>query len=239
MAVGDSRAAGIAAAVPEAAVLDLAESDSGAICADNASLIAQELHRIDALLIGPGLDDAEQTRGMLERLAELAESVELPPIVLDAYALGALAIIGQAPEPWRGKLVLTPNIGEAARLLQVDPDELDDIGQAAADIALRYQAVVSCFGYVAEPGGRRWVLDTGHPGLGTSGSGDVLAGAVAGLCARGAENSQAACWGTYLHAAAGDRLAARIGALGFLARELLDEIPSVLSELQTFNDQGS
>ena len=72
----------------------------------------------------------------------------------------------------------------------------------------------------------------GHPGLGTSGSGDVLAGAITGLLARGASADQAACWGTFLHAVAGDRLAARVGRLGFLARELVDQLPIVLTETE-------
>ena len=69
-------------------------------------------------------------------------------------------------------------------------------------------------------GGRAWEITTGHGGLGTSGSGDVLSGTIAGLRARGTTDAQAACWGTHLHAAAGDRLASRLGGLGYLAREL-------------------
>ena len=85
------------------------------------------------------------------------------------------------------------------------------------------------------PGRRMGVLtpDGGLSRLGTSGSGDVLAGAVGGLLARGAEPAQAAVWGQYAHAAAGDRLAARAGRVGFLARELLDELPQVLAALHT------
>jgi NAD(P)H-hydrate repair Nnr-like enzyme with NAD(P)H-hydrate dehydratase domain len=60
----------------------------------------------------------------------------------------------------------------------------------------------------------------------------VLAGAIAGLLARGADLAQAACWGTYLHGTAGDRLAARVGRLGFLARDLVDELPLVLVETE-------
>ena len=85
---------------------------------------------------------------------------------------------------------------------------------------------------IVTPAGDRWLVPAGHSGLGTSGSGDVLAGALVGLLARGVEPAQAACWATYLHAAAGDRLAARVGSLGFLARELLDQLPLVLTELQ-------
>jgi NAD(P)H-hydrate repair Nnr-like enzyme with NAD(P)H-hydrate dehydratase domain len=60
----------------------------------------------------------------------------------------------------------------------------------------------------------------------------VLAGAVAGLLARGADPAQAACWATYLHATAGDRLAPRVGRLGFLAREVVDELPLVLVQAE-------
>jgi NAD(P)H-hydrate repair Nnr-like enzyme with NAD(P)H-hydrate dehydratase domain len=60
----------------------------------------------------------------------------------------------------------------------------------------------------------------------------VLAGAITGLLARGADAAQAACWGTYLHAIAGDRLAARVGRLGFLARDLVDQLPVVLTETE-------
>ena len=69
------------------------------------------------------------------------------------------------------------------------------------------------------------------PGLGVSGSGDVQAGIVTGLLARGADPVQAAVWGAFLHARPGERLAASVGAVGYLASELLGEVPRVLSEL--------
>lgn len=65
----------------------------------------------------------------------------------------------------------------------------------------------------------------GSIALGTSGSGDVLAGIIGGLLARGAAPEQAACWGLFVHAAAAARLAPTRGELGLLARELLDELP--------------
>jgi len=92
--------------------------------------------------------------------------------------------------------------------------------------------VATVHGEVACADGRRWSTGTGTIGLGTSGSGDVLAGAVAGVAARGGDAAQAACWGTYLHASAGDRLVATMGTVGYLARELLDEIPRVLATIE-------
>ena len=110
-------------------------------------------------------------------------------------------------------------------------DGLDPV-DAARRVAAEYQAVVAFQGTIADPGGKCWQVSAGHPGLGTSGSGDVLAGAVIGLLARGAAGAQAAVWGTYLHAVAGERLAARVGRLGFLARELAAQLPIVLTETE-------
>ena len=118
------------------------------------------------------------------------------------------------------------------------------------ELAEKYGAVVSCQGVIAGPGGEAagrsagkapagrgaagaslWEITTGHSGLGTSGSGDVLSGTIAGLRARGTTDAQAACWGTHLHASAGDRLASRLGGLGYLARELTEELPPLMMEL--------
>ncbi len=101
-------------------------------------------------------------------------------------------------------------------------------GQRAAE---RFQSVVVMKGatsFVVTPAGQAWRHDGGVVGLGTSGSGDVLAGIIAGLLARGAAPERAARWGVYLHAAAGARLTEALGPLGFLASDLLDVLPKVL-----------
>jgi NAD(P)H-hydrate repair Nnr-like enzyme with NAD(P)H-hydrate dehydratase domain len=104
----------------------------------------------------------------------------------------------------------------------------------AREAAERLGCVVALKGattHVAAPDGRAWANEGGSVGLGTSGSGDTLAGLVAGLLARGAEPAQALVWGVYVHAEAGARLSRRIGELGFLARELPAEMPGILTEL--------
>ncbi len=227
LAVASSVAPAVAVAVPESGVTGLPESDAGTVLgAAAASAVADRLARADAVLAGPGLDDADEAVALL---AGLASAQDPPPLVADAYALSALPSVPDGA--FAGSLVLTPNAAEAARLLDRSPEDLDDVVGAASDIARRYGAVVTVQNAVSD-GGTTWTVPSGHSGLGTSGSGDVLAGAVAGLVARGASLPQAACWATYLHASAGDRLAARVGRLGFLARELLDELPAVLSELR-------
>ena len=227
-AVPESVSVALAVAVPEASATgfpdDLRAHPDGGL---DAALAVVELS--DAVLVGPGLDDPEQTRVLLD---VVLPAVRGRPVVLDAFALGLLPAVAGDEAALPDTLVLTPNKAEAARLLEVRDDDLgEDDTEVARAIAERWHGVVSYKGVVAG-GGSSYATGTGHAGLGTSGSGDVLSGAVAGLLARGVDPLWATVWASYLHAAAGDRLAARVGALGFLARELLYEIPLVLTELQ-------
>lgn len=227
MAVAESAAVALAVATPEAGVIGLPENDRGSVLPEIAERLADEIDRADAILIGSGLDDAELAGRLLADVQPALSEVGAP-VLLDAFALGALAGRPEMVEALAGRLVLTPNGAEGARLLEqdaVDPDT--DVPR----MARRYGAVVSTMGRIADRE-RFWQITTGRSGLGTSGSGDVLAGAIAGLLARGAEPAQAACWGTHLHAVAGDRLTAAVGALGFLARELAATLPTALAELQ-------
>jgi ADP-dependent NAD(P)H-hydrate dehydratase len=214
-------AIGLGIALPEAMVVGL----PGGVTAADADELAGRADGAECVVVGPGLLDKDEARDLL---AALLPQLDCPSLVLDAVALTALA--GE-PQLLAGRagVVLTPNGGEMAALL--DGEELEG-REAAARVAERYGAVVSTQGWVVRPDGRAWRDESGGIGLGTSGSGDVLAGAVGGLLARGADPDQAAVWGQYVHAAAGDRLAARAGRVGFLARELLDELPQVLTTLR-------
>ena len=82
--------------------------------------------------------------------------------------------------------------------------------------------------HVVHPNGRAWTYSGGAPGLGVSGSGDVLAGIVGGLLARGADPLAALLWGVWLHGEAGAALAKKVGPIGFLAREIAAEVPALL-----------
>jgi ADP-dependent NAD(P)H-hydrate dehydratase len=228
MAVAASAAIALAVAVPEAGVVGLPENERGSVLGNDLGAIADDLHSADAVIVGPGLDDAEQATILVRRL--LPNLNDQAWLVLDAYALSALSELADAIEPVAGRIVLTPNGREAEILLG---RELQNPRVDVPKIAERYAAVVSCQGTIADPAGAVWQVSAGHDGLATSGSGDVLAGALGGLLGRHAEGAQSAVWATYAHAAAGDRLAARVGRLGFLAREILDELPGILVELDT------
>jgi ADP-dependent NAD(P)H-hydrate dehydratase len=225
LAVAGSAAVALAVATPESGVTGLPENAAGSVLGEDLTAIESDLGRADVVVVGPGLDDAEQAKLLLQTLLPLLNPEAW--LLLDAYALPALAELDADKRPDR--LALTPNTTEASVLLGRDLG--DDLAAEVAVIAERYAAIVSCQGVVAGPDGRTWRISAGHGGLATSGSGDVLAGALAGILARGADGDQAACWATHVHAAAGDRLAAGVGPLGFLAHELLDQLPRVMVEL--------
>lgn len=226
LAVAEAVAPAMAVATPEAGVIGLPQTAQGSVTAEGVELLEDDLGSADVVVIGPGLDDAELTADLLEAALPLVSDDAW--LVLDAYALGVLPGMKDAVAPFAGRLVLTPNTSEGARLLGRD---LDDLEADTPEIARTYGAVVSCHTVVADPDGQAWRTGVGQIGLATSGSGDVLAGAVAGILARGTEPAQAVCWASHVHAAAGDRLAAGVGRLGFLASELLAELPRVLVEL--------
>jgi ADP-dependent NAD(P)H-hydrate dehydratase len=214
LAVEASTAAALSIAVPEAKVVSLPEWH-GDVPEDLLALARDA----DVVVIGPGLDDVDETARLMSKILDVTN--EDAAIVLDAYALGALSrdpglLAGRPP-----RVVLTPNVTEARYLLGAAPG---DLAEAAMALAERHRAVVSLYGHIAAPDGRRWREESGDAGLGTSGSGDVRAGIVAGLLGRGADPAQAACWGAYVHAVSGQRLSPRYGRTGFLAREIVDEV---------------
>ncbi|MBM0235087.1 NAD(P)H-hydrate dehydratase [Micromonospora sp. STR1_7] len=225
LAAAESTAATLSIEVPEALVVGLPETPDGAVAADRDGQLGELVAQADVVALGPGLKAIDETNRLLGLVLDAARPQT--SLVLDAYALGALShdpglLVGSGRP-----VVLTPNVTEAGHLLGRDPG--DDLDAEAAELAARYEAVVSLYGHVATPDGRGWREESGDAGLGTSGSGDVLAGLLAGLLSRGADPAQAACWGSFAHAVSGQRLIPRYGRIGFLARELLDEIPRTLA----------
>lgn len=220
----------LALALPEAAVYALPENDGGEIDPSAAGAVVELASSVKAVLLGPGMSDLQAATGLVAAvLPELHTTT-----VLDALALAHLTDHPDGVHHLDGRVVLTPNSTELARTLHIEEED-DDDARRTVELAETTGAVVSSGGpvtWVAAPATGLWQVETGGPGLGVSGSGDVQAGVVLGLCARGAEPEQAAAWAAYLHGRAGDRLAAQVGALGFLARELPSQIAQVLSELE-------
>lgn len=225
IATAASVAPGMALAVPEALVLGLAQNGQGEIVRGHRALDGA-MAACDAAVIGPGMASSATTTAMVRRAAEQAVCT----LVLDAGALsrGLRAPIGRP-------FVLTPHAGEMATLAGDDKAAVEAApGAYALKFAQKLRSVVIVKGadsFIAGPDGVVWMHRGGASGLGTSGSGDVLAGLIAGFAARGCDALTAALWGVFVHAAAGRQLARRIGPVGFLARELGAEVPGILDRL--------
>lgn len=231
LATARSVVAALAVAVPEARVLRLDEDEDGSLGSGVGASVLEAACSADALLAGPGFVDPEASVALLERILADLEG----PVALDALGTAYLTAHPDGLAHLDGRAVVTANPKELARILGRDEGETaDDALGAALELAQRAGAVVLAGGvtkHIASPDGRCWAVEGGGPGLGVSGSGDVQAGIVAGLLARGAEPAQAAVWAAYLHARSGERLAAAVGRLGYLARELPAEVPRVLAEI--------
>ncbi|MET0988408.1 MAG: NAD(P)H-hydrate dehydratase [Steroidobacteraceae bacterium] len=240
LATARSIAAHVAHAVPEARVIALDETSGGGVI--TPSIDKLPICDVDAILIGPGMQDKQATQSITCSVLSASPSVAT---VLDALALESVkadnwqALIDKrmsahqsAGSKSSASIVITPHAGEMASLLDIEKSAVEkDKQHAALSAAKRWTTVVVAKGattHIANPTGEVWVHAGGNVGLATSGSGDVLAGIITGLCARGAPIEQATVWAVRLHALAGDKLQQRFGRIGYLAREIPDHIPPLM-----------
>jgi hydroxyethylthiazole kinase-like uncharacterized protein yjeF len=239
IATAASVAPQIGVAVPEARVIGLRETADGGLIADDADSLRQTCQQASAILIGPGMQDEAASCKLVRAL--LPHCLD-KPLILDAAAMciaGREADCGPVREPggfrFDSAVLLTPHAGELASLTGADKQDIQAQPEAAARLAAqRWQATVALKGartIIANASTEEWRHEGGNTGLAISGSGDVLAGIITGLAARGAPLEQAAAWGVALHAMAGEQLALKHGPLGYLAREISAEIPALLRAL--------
>ena len=228
----ESVAMAIGVAVPEAGIIALPEDDAGEIAADCASALGRPLGLCDAVVVGPGISDDDAA----ERVARcvLQRAGDDAAIVVDAASIGGLSRCRDDAARFTGRLIITPHHGEMAALTGASADDIGaDPERFARDVAREYGMIVVLKAddtVIADPDGGLLHYLGGGIGLATGGSGDVLAGAIAGLLSRGAEPLVAAGWGVWLHGHGGRRVATRRGPIGFLARELPGEFPRLLPQ---------
>ena len=218
-----SAMAAIQADLAEAVFLPLPETASGSIAAEAIGAVAEAASGAHALAIGPGLSRDPETTAFVRSLVR-----ESPvPVVLDADALNAFAGAHDALGDRKAEAVLTPHLGELARL--VGRPVRDRLSEARS-LALAVDAVALVKGtrsVIAAPDGSVRVNPTGSPALATAGTGDVLTGTIGALLARGLEPFAAAWAGAYLHGLAGI-LAAGDGE-GIVAGDVADRLPDAIA----------
>ncbi len=210
---------------PEA--MSAALPGQGPLSLDDLPALAEAARGVDALVIGPGIPRGEETGELILALLERVRR----PAVLDADALNALAPDPSALAALPAPVILTPHPGELARLTHrtIEEVQADRLGLAAA-MARAWKAVLVLKGartVVADPAGPPAVIPTGNPGLATGGTGDVLAGLTGALLAGGLPAAAAARAAAWVHGAAGDLAARRLGQRGLLAGDLGEALGQV------------
>jgi hydroxyethylthiazole kinase-like uncharacterized protein yjeF len=219
-----SIAAQVAVAMPEAMVVPLPEHRDGEFARSAVALVAALADDADAVVAGPGMSPGDTCRRLAGALLKSPAA-----LALDAALLRSMA----PPKGDRTSLpLLLPHAGELASLLDCEAEEIEaepiGCGLRASRLYRSLVLVKGVTSHVVHPDGRAWTFRGGAPGLGVSGSGDVLAGIVGGLLARGADPLAALLWGVWLHGQAGAALAKSVGPIGFLAREISDQVPALL-----------
>jgi len=231
MATVESAAMPLGVLVPEAAMIGLPADNQGEITADAADAVLDLLDRCDALVIGPGMSEQANARGLLKQL--LMQPMNGATIILDAAAATCAGALQPLIVGYAGEIIFTPHHGEMAALMDVTKEAVaEDPHGIAREAAKRFGAVVvlkAADTVIATPDGEMFVYSSDCVGLATGGSGDVLAGLIGGLAARGAPAVVAAAWGVWLHGRAGQAAAERIGPIGFLARDLVEQVPRLMA----------
>lgn len=253
--------AALAARILEATWL-LLPHDMGVIASSAANVLKDELQSYDALLIGPGMGREKTTGELLQTLLtrhnnqslprrsigfaapkpddsadSQAESIRLPPLVIDADGLNLLSEMDEWWTLLPEGTIITPHPGEMARLAKLETGQVQaDRWGIAAQKAAEWKVVLVLKGahtLIADPDGRVVVLPFKESALATAGTGDVLAGIIAGLLAQGLKPFDAALVGGYVHQLAGVQAAWAVGSSrSVVAGHVVDSIAHAFRTLE-------
>ena len=205
----------------EAIVFSLPD-EAGKLSADAIPEILEQLPKMDAVLIGPGLG---QSDGALQVVKAVLKSAACP-VVLDADGINLIAAHKDLVRGRTAPTILTPHAGEFGRL----GGNAQEHSAAAEAMAKELGCVMLLKGHrtVITDGAATYINTTGNPGMAVGGSGDVLAGIITAFLGQGIAPLEAAACGAWLHGAAGDICAAEIGQYGMLPTDMLRVLPRLL-----------
>ena len=217
--------------IPEIIIKNLPEDIKGNLCYKSGIAILREAEKASALLLGPGIGNAETVK---EAVFEVIKNCSRP-MVIDADGLNVISEDTSVLLEKSNEIIITPHPKEMARLMGVGVDQVqkDRIGYAES-FAEKFDVIVVLKGFrtiVAIPEGKTYINSSGNPGMATAGSGDVLAGIITAFLAQGMKAQEAAYSGAYIHGASGDICAKNIGQWGMTAADIIRFIPHTIKEI--------
>jgi hydroxyethylthiazole kinase-like uncharacterized protein yjeF len=223
----------LAKKLTEVIVRPLASTPEGTLSSKAIADIASHSTWANVILLGPGLSRNLETKNLVRQIVRESST----SILIDADGLNALA-----EDPTcltRGKrraVILTPHAGELALLMGMTAEDVNrDFVEVARAAARRYRAIIVAKGsptVTASPDGSVYINSTGNPGMATVGTGDVLAGCIAGLWAQGMEPLHAAYGGVFIHGLAGDRASITYGVRSMIATDVQELLPQAMMDVE-------
>jgi NAD(P)H-hydrate epimerase len=225
------------------------ETAAGSIAFKNKRELLEAAAKVDMVVIGPGLSLQEETVRLVK---ELTAAVKVP-LLIDGDGLTAIAGNPEILRSRKAPIILTPHLGEMARLTgkpaaEISGNKIEVLRETAESL----KATIILKGphsLIGTYSGKVYVNLTGNAGMATAGSGDVLTGCIAAMYGMGLKAEEAACKGVFLHGYAGDLAAAKKGADGITARDIMEFLPQSLKHDRTgvidtkyyepFNAQGA
>lgn len=208
--------------VPEVVTIGAAETKAGTLSTKALAEIETQLSKSDVLAIGPGLSQNGQTKNLIKIIMSKIDT----PMVIDADALIPYRRAAVRLYP----TIMTPHVGELARLMEVTTETIQANREAIArEAALKFNTILVLKGHqtVVTDGERLYINISGNSGMATAGMGDVLTGVIAGLQVQGLSAWEAACSGVNLHGKSGDLVYKEKGN-GLIASDVIEKLPEVL-----------
>ena len=220
----------VASLYPGYTTVPLAEDSAGRVSAQAIGAVLDVVGENDAVAIGPGLGTSAGLRSILDALLQL-DGLRL---LVDGDGLNNLSRIRGWTQRVKARLVLTPHPGEMKRLWSGLFREAapKDRQETAEKMATASGAVVALkgAGTIVTDGKRAYTNDTGNPGMATAGSGDVLTGVVTALMGQGMDDFEATVLGVWLHGAAGDSAAKKLGQVSLTATDMIEALPEAFAQ---------
>ncbi|HSB32170.1 MAG TPA: NAD(P)H-hydrate dehydratase [Candidatus Sulfobium mesophilum] len=240
LGVPESLAGVFQSTVTEEMILPLPDKGGGTLSLESAQVILEFVSgRADVLAIGPGIGVSADTRGIMQELIVRAAV----PMVIDADGINSISGDAGILEKAKSPMILTPHVGEMARLLRRN-DSDSSVDRTAIEAhrvseSLSFSKKTGTYlilkgapTIIAEPEGKAFINTTGNPGMATAGSGDVLTGIVAAFLGQMSDPLDASVLGTYLHGLAGDGAASEKGMHSMIATDIIEHLPNAFKTLK-------
>ncbi|MBI5217204.1 MAG: NAD(P)H-hydrate dehydratase [Ignavibacteriae bacterium] len=211
----------------------LDSTDEGSLSQSSLPEIEKLLQWADMLVLGPGLSRNQETQQLIQHLV----STSTKPMLIDADGLNAIAENPSCLKKRKTKeVILTPHTGELSRIIKLSSEEIEKNRiEIARRVAKEFKVTLVLKGaptVTATHEGKVFINSTGNPGMATAGSGDVLAGLIAGLWGQGMTSDEAAWCGVFLHGKAGDLAKVKYGEKSLLATDIKTFVPEAIRHVE-------